>query len=415
MEKASGKRAKIITLVLMMLSLTTIYTLPYLSYYYYTPLQEAMGLVGQDAAYGKLLNMYGIANVILYIPGGWIADKFDAKKLLVFSMVATGVLGLWEATFPSYGTLTLIYILFAVTTVLTYWSASIKCINVISASNEQGGMFGSLESGRGVVGLLMTTLFVAIYTATSSVRGVIVSCSIAMILVGLGFAFFMPQTSTEGVTNANMKDSIKALGGAFKNPVTYLLAGLIFTASMTKASTSYFAPYLEQVCGMDVKVTTIFANYNSTACGLIGAAIAAVLATKMGRSTKVMFYAGFILIASYVIMWLLPSAAAVMWPLLILMIVATLALTVFRALYYAFIDEGGAPKNEVGTIIGIASILGFLPDTFYTSLCGSWLDSFGTAGFKYIFLSCIGASALGIVCSALAEKRVLKYRAGKAE
>ena len=49
--------AKIITLILMMLSLNTIYVLPYLMYTYYTPLQEAMHLVGQDAAYGKLLNI----------------------------------------------------------------------------------------------------------------------------------------------------------------------------------------------------------------------------------------------------------------------------------------------------------------------------------------------------------------------
>ena len=94
--------AKIITLILMMLSLNTIYVLPYLMYTYYTPLQEAMHLVGQDAAYGKLLNIYGIANVILYLPGGWIADKFDAKKLLIISMIGTGALGLWEATWPSY-------------------------------------------------------------------------------------------------------------------------------------------------------------------------------------------------------------------------------------------------------------------------------------------------------------------------
>ena len=43
-SKASGK---IITLILMMLSLNTIYLLPYLMYTYYTPLQEAMGLLGR--------------------------------------------------------------------------------------------------------------------------------------------------------------------------------------------------------------------------------------------------------------------------------------------------------------------------------------------------------------------------------
>lgn len=123
----SNRGKKILTLILMIVSLNTIYVLPYLSYSYYTPLMEAMNLVGREADYGRLLNFYGIANVILYLPGGWVADKFDAKKLLVFSMISTGVLGLWEATFPSYEMLFVIYVMFAVTTVLTYWSSSIKC------------------------------------------------------------------------------------------------------------------------------------------------------------------------------------------------------------------------------------------------------------------------------------------------
>ena len=97
-----NKTAKFLTFILLVLAMNTIYVLPYLMYTYYTPLQEAMGLVGRDADYGKLLNVYGIANVILYLPGGWIADKFNPKKLLVFSMISTGILGLWEATWPSY-------------------------------------------------------------------------------------------------------------------------------------------------------------------------------------------------------------------------------------------------------------------------------------------------------------------------
>ena len=412
-KKDSKKGAKILTLVLMMLSLTTIYYLPYLQYYYYTPLQEAMGLVGQDAKLGSLLNIYGIANVILYLPGGWIADKFDAKKLLVFSMVGTGALGLWEATMPSYGLLVVIYILFAITTVLTYWSSSIKCINMVSDPDEQSGMFGSLESGRGIVGLLVTTLFVGIFSATASVKGVIIACSILMIVVGVLLWFLMPSTSTAESVNTSFGQSMKAMGAAFKMPVTYLLAGLIFTASMTKASTSYFAPYLESVCGMDVKITTLFANYNATVCGVIGAAIGAVLATKVGRSTKVMLWGGIVLLASYVVMLMLPASAAVVWPLLIMMVFATLALTVFRALYYVTIEEAGTPKNTVGSVIGIASLLGFLPDTFYATLCGTWIETKGTAGYKTIFVSCILASVLGIVCSIIGDRMIAKKQAYK--
>ena len=98
MANSNGKSKKIIVLILMMLALSTIYILPYLRYSFYIPLQEAMGLVGQNEKYGTLTSIYGIANFLLYIPGGWIADRFDPKKLMVFSMVSTGALGLWLAT-----------------------------------------------------------------------------------------------------------------------------------------------------------------------------------------------------------------------------------------------------------------------------------------------------------------------------
>lgn len=136
MAKTNIKSKKIIVLILMMLALATIYVLPYLRYTFYIPLQEAMNLVGENKKYGMLTSIYGIANFLLYIPGGWMADRFDPKKLMVFSMVSTGALGLWLSTWPGYTTLLLIYALFGITTVLTFWSASIKCINVISASDE---------------------------------------------------------------------------------------------------------------------------------------------------------------------------------------------------------------------------------------------------------------------------------------
>ena len=237
MAKANIKSKKIIVLILMMLALATIYVLPYLRYSFYIPLQEAMNLVGENKKYGMLTSMYGIANFLLYIPGGWMADRFDPKKLMVFSMVSTGALGLWLSTWPGYTTLLLIYALFGITTVLTFWSASIKCINVISASDEQGSMFGGLEAGRGIVTLLVTTVFLGVYAvfqadSAKAMSAIVITCSLVMILVGIALAFLMPKTSAEGVTNTNIKDSLRAMGKAFKMPITYILAGMLFCAQI---------------------------------------------------------------------------------------------------------------------------------------------------------------------------------------
>lgn len=410
--KQSGK---IITLILMMLSLNTIYVLPYLMYTYYTPLQEAMGLLGRDADYGKLLNVYGIANILLYIPGGMIADKFDAKKLLIFSMIATGALGLWEATWPSYTMLMVIHVAWAFTTVLTYWSASIKCINVIAGADEQGSMYGSLEAGRGIVGIVLTTFFVGIFTKFSAdsakaMSYVVITCSLVMILVGVAMIFLMPATSVDGATNEGLLDSVKAMGRAFKLPITYLLSGMIFGACIAQAGISYMAPYLANVCDMDQNLTVIFANYNRTICTLIGAAVAAVAAKKMGRSSKFMIYAGVGSIVSYILLLVVPGSAAMMYPVMAIMVFSTLCYPVFRALYYAVVDELGTHKNLVGSVVGIASILGFLPDTFYTTMCGARLDADPVGGYKFVFITCMAAMALSLICAFISDRRILKYR-----
>ncbi len=414
MEKKAqfSKGKKITALILMVLSMNTIYVLPYLSYSYYTPLQEAMGLVGREADYGRLLNLYGIANVILYLPGGWVADRFDAKKLLVFSMVSTGLLGIWESFFPSYGTLVLIYILFAVTTVLTYWSSSVKCINII-AGDEQGGMFGMLEAGRGLVGLLVTSLFVFLYTTTQSMFGVVFSCGVIMIVVGVVLYFLMPNTNREGASNTTLAASLKAYGKAFKDPTTYLLAGMIFTGSLVLASTSYFAPYLERVVKVDPSIVLIFQNYNRLICQIVAASVAAFLASKLGRSTRPIMFAGILLAATCAALFLFPGQAGMMVPVMVLMVLTVMFVSVFRALYYAIVDESGCPTNTVGSIIGIASIIGFCPDTFYTTLCGSWLDQYGNDAFKMIFGCCIAASVLGLICAFISDRRIVKYRASQ--
>ena len=413
MKQPKGK--KFLTFILMVLAMNTIYVLPYLMYTYYQPLQEAMGLVGRDADYGKLLNVYGIANVILYLPGGWIADKFDPKKLLVFSMLSTGALGLWESFWPSYTMLMIIHVLWAVTTVLTFWSSSVKCINMLADSDEQGGMFGSLEALRGVSGLIVTTICVSLFNifksdSTKAMSSVVRVVSVIMILVGVALALLMPQSDTQTATNATLLDSIKAMGVAFKRPITYLLAGMIFCGSMTLASASYYAPYLQNFCGLPTDIAVTFTSYRAIVCQLIGASLAAVLATKMKNSSKPMIGAGIIGIVCFVGMLLIPASAAVLWPVMALTIVASMAVYVFRALYYATVDESGTPKNVVGSVIGIASLLGFLPDTFYTSLCGSWLDADPVGGYKNIFMAACAAMVLGLVCAFFAERLIKKYR-----
>ncbi len=425
MEKQS-KSKKYLVLILMIVSLATIYILPYLRYSYFTPLQEAMGLLDSATKYGSLMSVYGIMNIILYLPGGIIADKFDPKKLLVFSMIASGALGLWMATWPGYTSLMIIHAAWAVTTVLTFWSASIKCVNMLSATDEQGQTFGLLEGGRGLIGLGINAAFLAMFAyfvanpgnaASGNVKGitwVVAAVSILMILDGIALALLMPKTNIAVANNEKLSDSIKALGKAFTLPITWALSGIIFTCSAIGAIASYYAPYLQAI-GLTVVATSTFALIRGQLTTIIAAPTAGAASKKFGRSSMVMFIACCALIVCGVLLRLIPASPSVLVLLMIIMTVGTFFFASNRAVYWAIIDEAGTSKNMVGSVVGVASLIGYLPDAFIHTVFGGYLDNFdGVTAFHKIFNVYIMVAVLGLAASLLAEWVIKRNKAKKA-
>ena len=421
--KKTSTVQKYTVLALMVVSLCTIYVLPYLRYSYFTPLQEAMGLLDDATSYGNLVSIYGIMNILFYLPGGIIADKFDPKKLLVFSMVASGALGLWMSAWPSYPMLMLIHALWAVTTVLTFWSSSIKVVNMLSSAEEQGRMFGLLEGGRGLVGLGVNAAFLGMFAYFSSqadgdVKGitiVVIGVSILMILDGVALAFLLPKTDNTVATNAGIGDSLKAMLKSFTLPITWALAGIIFACSAIGAAASYYAPYLQGI-GMTVVLASTFAVLRGSITTIVAAPLAGLTSKKVGRSSLIMLWACIGLVVVAMSLRLIPPSPAVMFFLMVIMIFSTFFHASNRAVYWAIIDEGGTPKNMVGSVVGVASLVGYLPDAFIHTLFGSYLDNNDpVAAFNKIFTFCIGCAVLGLVSSFLAEHVIKKYRAKGAE
>ena len=71
---------------------------------------------------------------------------------------------------------------------------------------------------------------------------------------------------------------------------------------------------------------------------------------------------------------------------------------------FSTVSEAGIPRAMTGTVIGIASIIGYLPDSIYSVLFGSWLDSFGGAGYNYIFTFLAVSGIVGCLLALLIYK-----------
>ena len=85
-----SKARKYLTIIALGLAGGSIYFIPYVKYVFYDAQLAAMGINNTQS--GLLLTMYTIGNMVLYIPGGYLADKVSTKKALIISLVATSVL-----------------------------------------------------------------------------------------------------------------------------------------------------------------------------------------------------------------------------------------------------------------------------------------------------------------------------------
>ena len=69
------------------LAASVIYSAPYLRQLFKTSLLEAFSLT--EAQLGNLSSTYAVSCLICYVPGGWLADRVEARKLLVIALFAS--------------------------------------------------------------------------------------------------------------------------------------------------------------------------------------------------------------------------------------------------------------------------------------------------------------------------------------
>jgi hypothetical protein len=76
-------------------------------------------------------------------------------------------------------------------------------------------------------------------------------------------------------------------------------------------------------------------------------------------------------------------------PAAIIVAIVSTALAVYamRGLYFAIMEEADIPVKVTGTVVGLASIIGYLPDIYMGPLMGYFLDSYpGVQGHRYVFI-----------------------------
>ncbi|MBL4605922.1 MAG: MFS transporter, partial [Flavobacteriaceae bacterium] len=99
-----------------------IFLLPFILMRVFKPVIRGAFIIS-DAQIGEAQALYGITAVISYFFGGFIADKWEARKLLSISLILTAIGGLWMVMIPSIFTLKILYSFWGISTILLFWAS----------------------------------------------------------------------------------------------------------------------------------------------------------------------------------------------------------------------------------------------------------------------------------------------------
>lgn len=399
------------TLLLLAAGAGIIFQLPYIRETFYVPIQKAMNL--SNTQMGMLSSGYATMATFSYFIGGIVADKFSARKLLTLSFLATGLLGLWFSTFPSFNIARLIFILMGVSTIITYWSAMIKATRMLGDSSEQGRLFGLQEGLRGLLNAILVFGMTAVYSRFSNeilgTAWAIRTCAIVVIIIGILNWFFIEDTVQEEEKEVeSLKDIIF---GTFKQlaiPRVWLLVAIVFFGYSLYGIFGYINTLAINVYGLSVSggATLGGVRYIIQAFGGI---IGGFLADKIGSRIKVIVGGAILTGLSYGLFLMLPADKGLIAIILANFIAGMFFIYLIRSQYFAIIDDAGIPVSKTGRVSGIVSSLGYLPDVFMYTMIGGWLDNHdGKAGFNMMFIYAIFMAVCCVIASLLLTKIIKK-------
>jgi len=357
---------------------------------------------------GDMLAVYGITAMVSYFPGGVIADRYSARKLVTLSLVMTAIGGLYMSTIPSGISMALLYGYFGITTVLLFWAAVLKATREWGGNQSQGRAFGILDGGRGLIAAAFAVFAVAfmagfmpdeVASATpeeqrTAFRNVILLYTAATAVVALMTWFLLPDTETDP-SLSTLSSSINGAFGALSRPIVWAKAGIIICAYCGYKGLDNIALYANQVLGKDeVESARLFA-YASYLRPV--AAIAAGILADRFIASRVVGLSFTVLVVSFGLLSVATPDAGWLAVIYINIFVSAFAVFALRGIYFALLQETGTPPRLTGTTIGIMSFIGYTPEIFFAAIGGRILDaSPGIQGHQNYFLFLTVLSLLGL-------------------
>ena len=368
------------------------YLLPYCKNTYYVPLMQALHV--NNTQLGMMGSAFGISAMLSYLPGGWLADRISARRLMALALFLTGLGGYCLSFYPPYAVCLLLHALWGITAAI-FFGAMVKTIRNLANVSQQGKAFGFFEGGRGLAFSSMMTIALALFaimgSSTAGLRDLILFYSTVTTAFGIVLWFSLRDDRR----NANGGTTWLQVVQILKLPHVWLIALFTFCSYAPLVALLFIAPFTTVVYGGSVVLgasLAIAAQYVRP----LASSGAGLLADRIGPS-KVSLYGMILVSISLFGIALAPGGKSHIIMLVLMCLAFYLSMYCVYSMNYALLEEGDIPKDICGTAVGIIATLGYLPDVLVPVMGGRLLDLFpGARGYEYIFTAIAIIAAVGI-------------------
>jgi MFS family permease len=395
-------------LILVSMGSSVIYGPIYLKTVFYDPLMQALGCT--NAELNTLVSIYGIAAVVFYFFSGVIADKIRVRTLSWIGYLGVALLTFYYATLPSYGTLVVVFILYAVFSILIWWGTRYKLVRMICDEEEYSQKIGLSYGIYGGVGLVLSLIQTAVVAAfPDAAAGVtallIISAVLILICAALAF-FFIPKFEGEIVADAKMFD-FRAAGQALKIPAVWWAALTMICVYFVYVGASFTTPFMTSVLAAPVVIATVISVVRSYGVSILSAPVFGWVAKKVGSPSKVIVVGMIGAIVCLAALILLPHDPSIIVVVAVLVCLLAFVMNGLYGIASGQLAEAHIPPHLFGTGVGLISIIGLCPDAFMHTWFGVIMDQQGNDAYTTIFLILIAFCVGGMLFAALT------LRAGK--
>lgn len=414
-----SKARRALVILTLMVAGEGVFLLPFILARIFRPaLLDVLGLT--NVQLGAALSIYGVLALVSYVPGGLLADRFPARRLMVIALVTTALGGFVLANLPSHGALKLLYAFWGVTTILLFWAAKIRATREWGGSTGQGRAFGLLEGGRGVLSACLASISVVIFASllptdvasASLAQRSAALCRIIWIFTGIVASlavmvwFAIPESAPVRDKGSMTWTGVRA---AVSMPALWLQAILMVCSYVFNKSTDIYSLYARDAFGYDdvaaAQITTI--AFWARPFAAVGAGFLAdrISPSRMMLLSFCVMLAGSLTIASGVL------RSAGHWMLVLTVAGTSAGLFATRGVFFALFHEARVPMAITGSAVGVVSLIGYTPDIFMPALLGYLLDrSPGAVGHQHVFGVLAMFATVGLL-TALAFQRVTRKNA----